>query len=83
MQSFILRASGTLVPSSTVATGGAAKCWLVSDGSLLFAGNAGSGTESWALGIVDEFHIGPAGTLTEVGSVTVSDVAGGEGIAVT
>jgi hypothetical protein len=120
VQSFALRANGTLVPGSTVAAGGAATCWLVSDGPLLFAGNAGSGTESsvvdspfgqlglttttptdggtvdaaaspdgrylyvqtGALGIVDEFHIGPAGTLSAVGSVTVPDAAGGEGIAV-
>ncbi len=120
VQSFALRANGTLVPGSTVATGGAATCWLVSDESLLFAGNAGSGTESsvvdspfgelglsattptdggtvdaavspygrylyvqtGALGIVDEFQIGLAGTLTEVGSVTVPEAAGGEGIAV-
>ena len=119
VQTFALRGNGTLVPGSTVATGGTATCWLVSDGPLLFAGNAGSATESsvvdspfgnlaltattptdagtvdaavspgghylyvqtGAAGIVDEFRVGPAGALTEVGSVTVQGAAGGEGIA--
>lgn len=31
-------------------------------------------------GIVDEFSVGAAGTLTEIGSVTVPDAVGGEGI---
>jgi 6-phosphogluconolactonase (cycloisomerase 2 family) len=117
--SFDLRGDGTLAPLSTVATGGSATCWLVADGRVLFAGNAGSGTESSVLdtpfgsltlaattntdagtvdattsrdgrylyvqtggaGIVDEFQVGFAGSLTEVGSVTVPNTAGGEGIA--
>ena len=33
-----------------------------------------------AAGIVDEFAVGPGGSLTPVGSVTVPDAAGGEGI---
>ena len=32
-------------------------------------------------GIVDEFRVGSAGSLTEVGSVTVPNAVGGEGIA--
>jgi 6-phosphogluconolactonase (cycloisomerase 2 family) len=32
-------------------------------------------------GIVDEFQVGPAGALTEIGSVTVPNAVGGEGIA--
>ena len=31
-------------------------------------------------GIVDEFSVGGAGGLTEIGSVTVPDAVGGEGI---
>jgi hypothetical protein len=31
-------------------------------------------------GIVDEFAVGGGGTLTSIGSVTVADSAGGEGI---
>jgi hypothetical protein len=117
--SFQLHGNGTLTPVSSVPTGGAATCWLVADGSSLFAGNAGSATESsvqssWsgqlslaattstdpgtvdattspdgrylyvqtgANGIVDEFAVGFGGSLTEVGSVTVPNAAGGEGIA--
>jgi 6-phosphogluconolactonase (cycloisomerase 2 family) len=117
--SFELHGNGTLTPLSSAPTGGAATCWLVADGSSLFAGNAGSGTESsvqssWsgqlsltatsstdpgtvdattspdgrylyvqtgANGIVDEFAVGFGGSLTEVGSVTVPNAAGGEGIA--
>ncbi len=117
--SFDLQADGTLTPISSVGTGGSATCWLVADGPALFAGNAGSGTESsvlssWsgalslaattstdpgtvdaatspdgrylyvqtgAKGIVDEFAVGFGGSLTGVGSVTVPNAAGGEGIA--
>jgi 6-phosphogluconolactonase (cycloisomerase 2 family) len=117
--SFRLSGNGTLTPIDAVATGGAATCWLIADGSVLFAGNAGSATESsvWtsptgalsltattatdpgtvdattspdgrllyvqtgANGIVDEFHVGAAGSLTEIGSVSVPDAVGGQGIA--
>jgi 6-phosphogluconolactonase (cycloisomerase 2 family) len=117
--SFDLLGDGTLAPLSTVGTGGAATCWLVADGSVLFAGNAGSATESSVLdsssgaltlaattstdagtvdattsrdgrylyvqtggnGIVDEFWVGSAGSLAEIGSVTVPNAVGGEGIA--
>jgi 6-phosphogluconolactonase (cycloisomerase 2 family) len=34
-----------------------------------------------AAGIVDEFSVNPGGSLTPIGSVTVPDAAGGEGIA--
>lgn len=44
--SFQLNGDGTLTPLSSVATDGLATCWLASDGPLLFAGNAGSATES-------------------------------------
>jgi hypothetical protein len=117
--SFALRGNGTLTPLSSVPTGGAATCWLVADGSALFAGNAGSATESSVLsswsgalsltattstdagtvdaatspsgrylyvqtganGIVDEFAVGFGGSLAKVGSVTVANAVGGEGIA--
>jgi hypothetical protein len=46
---FTLHGDGTLTPDSSVAAGGAATCWLVADGPWLFAGNAGSGTESSVL----------------------------------
>jgi 6-phosphogluconolactonase (cycloisomerase 2 family) len=117
--SFQLNGDGTLTPLSSVATGGAATCWLVANGSQLFAGNAGSATESSVLaswsgalsltattstdpgtvdaatsprghylyvqtglnGIVDEFSVGSGGSLTALGSVTVPNAVGGEGIA--
>jgi 6-phosphogluconolactonase (cycloisomerase 2 family) len=117
--SFALHANGTLQPLDSVLTGGAATCWIVADGPVLFAGNAGSAAESSLLaspfgdlvltattttdpgtvdaatspdgrylyvqtggnGIVDEFRVGLAGTLTEVGSVTVPNAIGGQGIA--
>jgi 6-phosphogluconolactonase (cycloisomerase 2 family) len=117
--SFDLLGNGTLAPLSIVDTGGAATCWLVADGPVLFAGNAGSATESSVLdspsgaltlaattstdagtvdataspdgrylyvqtggnGIVDEFWVGSSGSLAEIGSVTVPNAVGGEGIA--
>ena len=117
--SFTLNADGTLTPLSSATTGGAATCWIVADGSTLFAGNAASSTESSVLasgsgvlslaattntdagtvdaavsphghylyvqtggkGIVDEFAVGAGGALSSVGSVTVPNAIGGEGIA--
>ncbi len=118
--SFTLRGNGALQPLHSLGTGGSATCWIVADGGVLFAGNAGSATESSVLdspfgdlvltattatdpgtvdatpspdgrylyvqtggeGIVDEFHVGFAGTLAELGTVTVPNAVGGEGIAV-
>ena len=37
--------------------------------------------QTGANGIVDEFSVGSGGSLTSVGSVTVANAAGGEGIA--
>ena len=117
--SFRLAGNGTLTAIDSIGTGGAATCWLLDDGPVLFAGNAGSATESSVLsapsgalslaattstdpgtvdaatspdghwlyvqtggnGIVDEFGVGAAGSLTEVGSVTVPNAVGGQGIA--
>ena len=115
---FTVRPDGTLSLVSRAATGQAATCWIVADGSALYASNAGSGTLSGysdagdalqslgtagtdagtvdaavtpggqylyaragAQGIVDEYHVSPGGSLTEIGSVTVPGAAGGEGIA--
>jgi 6-phosphogluconolactonase (cycloisomerase 2 family) len=49
VQLFTLGQSGTLSPGATVPTGGAATCWVTADGSLLFAGSAGSAGESTVL----------------------------------
>jgi DNA-binding beta-propeller fold protein YncE len=116
--SYSLHGDGTVTPIGSVPTGGAATCWIVRAGSVLYASNAGSGTlssvlsgpggqltllgntethggtvdaavsadsrflyvQAGAAGDVDEFSIGAAGALTEVGSVTVPGAIGGEGI---
>jgi len=44
------------------------------DGAFLYVQTGGNG-------IVDEFSVGPGGSLTSLGSVTVAGAAGGEGIA--
>ena len=44
-----------------------------SGGHFLYVQTGGSG-------IVDEYRVGPAGSLTEIGSVTVAGAVGGEGI---
>jgi 6-phosphogluconolactonase (cycloisomerase 2 family) len=115
---FALHPDGTVTPLDSVGTGQAATCWVVRDGHLLFASNAGSanvsgyassrtgaltllgqtptdpGTVDAAVapggrylyvqagGIVslDEFRVSRAGSLTEIGSVTVPGAVGGEGI---
>jgi hypothetical protein len=118
VQTLRLGPGGVLTPVSSAATGLSATCWVVADGPLLFAGNAGSGAESGLIdwggslsllsttttdagtvdgavtsdgrylyvqtggaGIVDEFQVGFAGSLSEIGSVTVPDGIGGQGIA--
>lgn len=116
---FALHADGTVTPIDSVGTGQAATCWVVRDGQLLFASNAGSanisgyaasssgaltllgqtptdpGTvdaavppggrylyvQAGGIGSVDEFLVGPAGALTQIGAVTVPGAVGGEGIA--
>jgi 6-phosphogluconolactonase (cycloisomerase 2 family) len=117
---FALSSGGSVTQVASVATTQGATCWIVADGSTLYASNAGGpslssveltpftgalsliattttdpGTVDAAVspdgrflyaqtgkyGIVDEFQIGPAGLLTEIGSVTVANAAGGEGIA--
>jgi hypothetical protein len=67
--------SGTLLSLGTTATdAGTVDATSSSDGQYLYA-------ETGANGIVDEYHVGPGGSLTEIGSVTVSGAVGGEGIA--
>ena len=55
------------------------------DGGTVDAAASGDGrflyVQTGAAGIVDEFGVGPDGTLTKVGSVTVTGAIGGEGIA--
>ena len=59
--SFTLRADGTLEALASIPTGQAATCWLIANGPLLFAGNAGSATESI-------LAAGPTGALTALGT---------------
>jgi 6-phosphogluconolactonase (cycloisomerase 2 family) len=114
---YALNPDGTIALIDAAPSGQAATCWVASDGSLLFASNAGSATESGysasaggrltllgqtatdpatidasaapggrflyvqtGPGIVDEFAVAPAGSLTEIGSVTVPNGSGAEGI---
>jgi 6-phosphogluconolactonase (cycloisomerase 2 family) len=117
LATYALNQDGTIALIDAVPTGQAATCWVASDGSLLFASNAGSATESGysvsasgeltltgqsatdpatidasatpggqflyvqtGPGIVDEFAVAPAGSLTGIGSVTVPNGSGAEGI---
>jgi 6-phosphogluconolactonase (cycloisomerase 2 family) len=67
--------SGTLQAAGTTATDpGTVDAAFSPDGRYLYA-------ETGANGIVDEFRVGPAGALTEIGSVTVPGAVGAEGIA--
>jgi 6-phosphogluconolactonase (cycloisomerase 2 family) len=114
---FSVARDGTLSAISAVPNGQAATCWVAPAGQFLFAGNAGSATETGytsaagqltliadtstdagtvdasaapggrylyvqtgGAGIVDEFSVGAGGSLTSLGSVTVPDATGGEGI---
>jgi 6-phosphogluconolactonase (cycloisomerase 2 family) len=117
LATFSIARGGTVSAISELANAQAATCWVAPAGRFLFAGNAGSGTETGyssaagqltliadtntdagtvdasatpdgrflyvqagGAGIVDEFSVGAAGTLTSLGSVTVPGAIGGEGI---
>lgn len=67
--------SGTLRPVGTTATGpGTVDATVSGDGRYLYVQAGGTGA-------VDEFRVNPGGSLTSIGSVTVPDAVGGEGIA--
>jgi DNA-binding beta-propeller fold protein YncE len=59
--SFSLHGDGTLTPIASVPTGGAATCWIVRAGNVLYASNAGSATLSNVLS-------GSGGALALLGS---------------
>ncbi|HEY5052081.1 MAG TPA: beta-propeller fold lactonase family protein [Solirubrobacterales bacterium] len=59
--SYHLAGDGTVTPISSVLTGGAATCWIVRAGNVLYASNAGSGTLSSVLS-------GSGGQLTFLGN---------------
>jgi 3-carboxymuconate cyclase len=115
---FRIESNGTAAQIAVAATGQKATCWIVADGSRLYASNAGSATlsiygddgsgaltaqgtastdpgtvdaavtpsgtylyvQTGVTGAVDEFAVAPSGALTRIGSVTVPNAAGGEGI---
>ena len=119
VDTYRLNRDGTLTSIGTVPTTQKGTCWIVSDGSLLFATNPGSASvtgltasaagpatvvsqtatdagtvdpavsadgqylyvETGAAGIVDEYAVHSDATLTSIGSVTVANAAGAEGIA--
>ena len=67
--------SGSLTAAGTTSTGpGTVDAAAAPDGRFLYVQAGGTG-------IVDEFRIGGGGSLSPIGSVTVPDGAGGEGIA--
>jgi len=66
LTTFALKPSGTVTPLATAATGQSATCWVTASRDLLFAGNAGSSSES-------VFEDGPAGSLTAVGNPVSTD----------
>jgi DNA-binding beta-propeller fold protein YncE len=57
---YTLNPDGTVTLIDAVASGQAATCWVVSDGNLLFASNAGSNTESG-------YSVSASGQLTLLG----------------
>ncbi|WP_249019505.1 beta-propeller fold lactonase family protein [Conexibacter sp. S30A1] len=65
---FKLNWDGTLTQTASVATGQEATCWLAADGSVLFAGNAGSGSESTLLDTPGGLSLS-ATTPTDAGTV--------------
>lgn len=68
-------ADGTLTAVGQTATdAGTVDAAASSDGRFLYV-------QSGRAGIVDEDQVGPDGTLTQVGSITVPNATGGEGIA--
>ncbi len=93
---WIVRA-GSVFYASNAGSGSVSAYRDVGDGSLVALGNTATdaGTvdaaatpgghflyvQTGAAGIVDEFRIGPGGSLSALGSVTVPDAIGGEGIA--
>lgn len=119
VDTYQVNADGTLTSIGSTPTTQKGTCWVVSDGSLLFATNPGSASvtsltaspnatatvvsqtgtdagtvdpvvsadgrylyvETGAAGIVDEYAIHSDATLTRIGSVTVANAAGAEGIA--
>jgi 6-phosphogluconolactonase (cycloisomerase 2 family) len=117
VETFSLASDGTVTAIDMLDNAQTATCWVASAGQYLYAGNAGSASETGyssadgqltlisdtstdagtvdatatpdgqflyvqtgAAGIVDEFSVGAGGMLTSLGSVTVPDAVGGEGI---
>jgi 6-phosphogluconolactonase (cycloisomerase 2 family) len=58
---------------NTTTDGGTVDASVTQDGQFLYV-------QTGANGIVDEFHVNGNGTLTEIGTVTVPNAIGGEGI---
>jgi 6-phosphogluconolactonase (cycloisomerase 2 family) len=65
--------SGLALLGTTSTDGGSVDSAAAPSGRTLYV-------QTGASGIVDEFHVAADGSLTEIGSVTVPDAVGGEGI---
>jgi len=75
--SFRVDRDGTLAPLATAATGQAATCWIVRDGSAFYASNAGSGTLS-GYGDDGSGTLAPLG-VTDTDAGTVDAAASSDG----
>ena len=76
--SYNLQGDGSLQAIDTVATGGAATCWVVADGSELFASNAGSATETSVLASPTGGLTLNATTATDPGTVDAAPSPNGD-----
>lgn len=76
VSSFAATASGSSAERVTATDAGTVDLAVSPDGRHLYA-------QTGAAGIVDEFAVGAHGALTPIGSVTVPDAVGGQGIVAT
>ncbi|HEX6445635.1 MAG TPA: hypothetical protein VF053_11140 [Streptosporangiales bacterium] len=74
VSSFMVGSQGLSARGTVGTDAGTADAAATADGRYLYV-------QAGAAGIVDEFAVGADGALTRIGSVTVPDAAGGEGIA--
>jgi Lactonase, 7-bladed beta-propeller len=74
---FSVASNGTVSPISQVTNGQAATCWVASAGQFLFAGNAGSGTETGYTSVGGLLTL-IGNTGTDAGTVDASGTPGGQ-----
>jgi 6-phosphogluconolactonase (cycloisomerase 2 family) len=77
LETFSLAPDGTVTPIEQLANGQAATCWVAADGQYLFAGNAGSGTESDYTSAGGQLAL-LGTTSTDAGTVDAAATPGGQ-----